>query len=66
MAEEDTFKQVILERRDQLNARLGLAPKVYIEQFQNWGRNQNAQVLTVKPKTLSEIQVRPYCTHLMF
>ena len=41
----------------QLQGRLGISPRVYIERFQNWGRNQKALVLSVKPKSLSDIQV---------
>ena len=56
----DNLVQLIQERKDQLQARLGAFPAVYIERFQNWGRNQKALALAVKPKSLQEIQVRHY------
>ena len=47
----------LVKRSKQLQERLGASPRVYIERFQNWGRNQKALVLSVKPKSLSDIQV---------
>ena len=47
----------LVKQSKQLQERLGTSLRVYIERFQNWGGNQKALVLSVKPKSLSDIQV---------
>ena len=47
----------LIKRSKQLQGQLGASPWVHIERFQNWGRNQKSLVLSVEPKSLSDIQV---------
>lgn len=46
----------LVTRRKQLQALIGSKfPVVLIETFQNWGRTQTVQVLSVKPKNVKEV-----------
>lgn len=45
------------EKQMRLQEELGSFPRIFIEKFRNWGRNQSALVLAVKPKSLVDIQV---------
>ena len=55
MASED--EKELIKLCKQLQGQLGAYPCVRIERFQNWGRNQKSMVLSVEPKSLSDIQV---------
>jgi len=46
----------LLQRKNNLQKRLGAFPVVIIETFMNWGKTQTMKVLSVKPKTVKEVQ----------
>jgi len=46
----------LLQRKNDLQKRMGAFPVVIIETFMNWGKTQTMKVLSVKPKTVKEVQ----------
>lgn len=46
----------LVQRKHDLQKRLGAFPVVIIETFMNWGKTQTMKVLSVKPKTVKEVQ----------
>ena len=46
----------LLQRKKVLQKHVGTFPVIVIETFMNWGKTQTMKVLSVKPKTVKEVQ----------
>lgn len=48
--------KLVVERKEDLQKKVGWLPIFLIEKFQNWGKTQTMSVLSVKPRSVEEVK----------
>ena len=48
--------QLLVSRKNYLQAQVGRIPVLLLETFKNWGETQEMTVISVKPKTVEEVK----------
>ena len=56
MADSKEDEELLVERKTHLQEKVGRLPILLIEKFQNWGKTQKMNVLSVKPRTVEDVK----------
>ena len=48
--------ELLIAKKNDLQSKIGSFPVLLLETFQNWGMTQKVTVMSVKPKTVKEVE----------